>query len=301
VPARSGRKHAAQLLERHGVAVFDTRHKFDTPAEAVCLELLFFTVLNWSPLHFVIFRSYVMPPVIVTASTMMELSQLIEAAGASPVSGTGHLPLYRGSVAEREVLLAVTGIGKVNAACAATLLLERFRPAFLINTGCGGAFPGSGLSLGDLAVASSETFADEGVETPEGWRGLELIGIPLCEVAGEPVFNTIPMPRHLCEEALSCARGGGFNAEPGPFLTVSTCSGTKLKGEELLHRFPGICENMEGAALAQVALSYGVPLLEVRGISNFVEDRNLARWDLKRAVGEVQGFLSSFLELSASR
>lgn len=242
-----------------------------------------------------------MPPVIVTASTMMELSQLIDATKASPVSGVGRLPLYRGCVAQREILIAVTGIGKVNAACAATLLLERFRPAYLINTGCGGAFPGSGLSVGDVAIASSETFADEGVETPEGWRGLELIGIPLCEAAGEPVFNSIPIPGHLCDEALCCAREGGFNAQLGPFLTVSTCSGTYLKGQELLLRFPGICENMEGAALAQVTLIYGVPLLEVRGISNLVEDRDLARWDLKRAVGEVQRFLSSFLQLSASR
>jgi futalosine hydrolase len=242
-----------------------------------------------------------MPPVIVTASTMMELSQLIEASAASPVSGVGHLPVYRGMVAEREVLIVVTGIGKVNAACAATLLLERFRPACLINTGCGGAFPGSGLSLGDLAIASSETFADEGVETPAGWRGLELIGIPVLEAGGARLFNSIPMPQHLALDALSCAREAGRNAEAGPFLTVSTCSGTKRQGEELLLRFPGICENMEGAALAQVALIYGVPLLEVRGISNFVEDRNLARWDLKRAVGEVQRFLSSFLELSASR
>ena len=236
-----------------------------------------------------------MKPVIVTASTVLELSRLIDGISALPIEGVGHLRVFRGEVNGREVILAVTGIGKANAASAATVLFERFTPEFAINTGCGGAFPDCGLAVGDLAVAASESYADEGVLTPEGWRGLDLIGIPLCEGAGGRIFNSFELCRDLAGAALERARAHGFAAELGPFLTVSTCSGTATRGAELLRRFPGICENMEGAALAQVAHIYGVPLLEVRGISNLVEDRDLARWDLKRAVTEVQSFLQLYL------
>jgi futalosine hydrolase len=239
-----------------------------------------------------------MKPIIVTASTAMELSLLIGTLCAAPLAGTGHLACSRGLAGGREVILAVTGIGKVNAACAATQLLERFTPELLINTGCGGAFAGSGLAVGDLALASSECFPDEGVETPEGWRGLDLIGIPVFEGRGERVFNRVPLCGELAQGALDCARKGGFRCALGPFHTVSTCSGTAVRGGELLRRYPGICENMEGGALAQVALIYGVPFLEVRGISNLVEDRDLSRWDLKRAAGEAQRFLLSYLEVS---
>ena len=228
----------------------------------------------------------------VTASTPMELSLLLDATGALPCAELGHLQAYRGALAGREIVLVVTGVGKVNAALATTLLLERLRPELLINTGCGGAFAGSGLSVGELAVAASENFADEGVQTPAGWRGLELIGIPVCQGQGEPVFNRIELSPELADEALATLAGHGFKGGLGPFLTVSTCSGTARRGEELLRRFPGgICENMEGAAVAQVALIYGVPLLEVRGVSNLVEDRDLSRWDLRRAVCEAQKFL----------
>lgn len=237
-----------------------------------------------------------MPPIVVTASTQMELSLLIEGASALPIAGVGRLQAFRGDIAGRELILAVTGIGKVNAASALTVLLERFTPELVINTGCGGAFPGSGLAIGELAIAGSENFADEGVQTPEGWRGLDLIGIPVFDGGGERIFNSIGLPRNLAAGALECARKHGFRVELGPFLTVSTCSGTSVHGEELLRRFPGICENMEGAALAQVALIYGVPLLEVRGISNLVEDRDLARWDLSRAVAEVQRFIGIYLK-----
>jgi len=234
--------------------------------------------------------------IVVTASTMMELSLLIDGTLALPVNGVGHLQVFRGSVGGREVILAATGIGKVNAASAATLLLERFTPELMVNTGCGGAFPGCGLSVGDLAIADSECFADEGVQAPDGWRGVELIGIPVYEGRGERIFNRLPVAGDLARCALLFARSHRFQAEIGPFLTVSTCSGTAAQAEELLRRFPGVCENMEGAALAQVALIYGVPLLEVRGISNMVEDRDLARWDLARAVSEAQRFLLAYLE-----
>ena len=237
-----------------------------------------------------------MKPVVVTASTMMELSLLVQQSSAVPVGAVGQLHTFRAEVAGREVILSTTGIGKVNAASATTLLLERYRPEFLVNTGCGGAFPGCGLSVGDLAVAQSECLADEGVQTPEGWRGLDLIGIPVGERGGECIFNRIALDPKLSRDALDLALTGGFRAVFGPFLTVSTCSGTAARGEELLSRFPGICENMEGGAVAQVAFGYGIPLLEVRGISNMVEDRDLTRWDLRRAVDQAQGFLVSYLE-----
>ncbi|UFS71592.1 futalosine hydrolase [Geomonas sp. RF6] len=237
-----------------------------------------------------------MKQIIVTASTLLELSLLLEAIGAVPTPDAGHLRAYRGSFGDVDLLIAVTGMGKVNAASATTLLLERFEPKLLVNTGCAGAFAGSGLGIGDLAIASSDSFGDEGVETPLGWQGLELIGIPVYEGKGARIFNTFPLSPEVAARAVDVAGRGGTRSLLGPFVTVSTCSGTACRGDEILRRFPGtICENMEGAAVAQVATAYGVDLLEVRGISNMVEDRDLSRWDLKGAVAAAQHFLLRFL------
>jgi futalosine hydrolase len=52
---------------------------------------------------------------------------------------------------------------------------------------------------------------------------------------------------------------------------------------------------MEGAAVAQVAALHGVPWLEVRGISNIVEDRDLKAWDIPKAAGTVQQALLQIL------
>jgi futalosine hydrolase len=98
------------------------------------------------------------------------------------------------------------------------------------------------------------------------------------------------------EKAFKFAYSLGLPIKRGKFITVSTCSGTSSRGAELYNRFGGICENMEGAAVAHVALLYDTPLLEVRGISNMVEDRDLSRWDVPRSIEMAQRFLFKCLE-----
>ena len=237
-----------------------------------------------------------MKPVFITASTLQELSLIVRLSGARQRSGVGPVEIYEGQLGDWQVIIAVTGMGKVNAASAITALLERKTPQLLINTGCAGAYAGSGLVVGDLAVATAEVFADEGVLTLTGWQPLDFIGIPLLLSNGTPFFNEFPLSKQATEKAVELASALGLSVGRGKFLTVSTCSGTSLRGEELLLRFGGICENMEGAAAAQVALRYGVDCLEVRGISNMVEDRDLSHWDISRAVEAAQRFLLKFIE-----
>jgi futalosine hydrolase len=236
-----------------------------------------------------------MQPIIITAATARELSSLIGQAGTSPISPAPFV-VHEGVLAGRRVVLAVTGIGKVNAAACTTFLLERYTPRLLVSTGCAGAYPGSGMEVGDLAVASSEVCGDEGVLTPTGWEPLQLIGIPTVERGGNRYFNEFPLSLSAAARAMNLASHLGLPMHRGRFVTVSTCSGTDARGLELWERFHAICENMEGAAVAQVALLYGVDALEVRGISNLVEDRDLSRWNIPLAVEEAQRFLVKYIE-----
>jgi futalosine hydrolase len=237
-----------------------------------------------------------MKPVLITASTKLELSLLLAAAEASPLANRGFLDIQGGRIGKHEVFICETGVGKANAAAATAVALERIAPGLLINTGCAGAFADSGLIVGDIAVADQEVFADEGVLTPAGWHPLELIGIPLLQRDGLKYFNEIPLTPKFARLAQSLASPSGSRIRNGRFLTVSTCTGTSERGGELQQRFGAVCENMEGAAVALVALRYGVAALEVRGVSNMVEDRNLSRWDIGLAVEQVQRFLISYIK-----
>jgi futalosine hydrolase len=235
-------------------------------------------------------------PVLITASVERELSLLVRELGASLADNIGPRRVWRAEYLSRPVYLALTGIGKVNAAIVGTHLIERLKPSLIVNTGSGGAYSGSGLSVGDLAIATAEIYGDEGVLTVNGWHNLEIIGIPSVERKGNRYSNEFPLSMEQAAKVFRFATSLGLPVKRGKFVTVSTCSGTSIRGQELENRFNGICENMEGAAIAHTALLYDTPLLEVRGISNMVEDRDISKWDIPRSVEMTQRFLFRCLE-----
>lgn len=202
----------------------------------------------------------------------------------------GSTTIQEGTVAGKRALLCVGGMGKVNAAHAATIMLTRFAPAALFIVGVGGAYPSSGARVGDVALAREEIAGDEGVLTHDGFKDAEFIGIPLLRTPAATIFHTYPAPALLLEQSLASLRSrapfGSVHA--GTFVTLSTCTGTASRARELEERYHGLCENMEGAAAAHVAGLHDVPWLEVRGISNIVEDRDLSRWDIPRASRAAQ-------------
>ncbi|GMT48072.1 MAG: futalosine hydrolase [bacterium] len=211
----------------------------------------------------------------------------------------GGLIFYKGFLRGRPLVLVASGVGKTNASHATTLFLEKFRPEMIINFGVGGAYPDSGISVGGIAVADREIYGDEGVVTPDGFMDMRGMGILLLSNpapgsgldAKRPkknLFNKLPIHSMPVRKAYRILKNLSFNPGKGPFVTLSTVTGTAARAAELQGRYRAICENMEGASVAHICMLYGVPFLEIRGISNMVEDRDKRSWRLKEAAEECQ-------------
>jgi len=205
--------------------------------------------------------------------------------------------VYRGKLSGRDILFLNTGIGKVNAAHSATCLIENYPVKGIINIGVGGAYPEGGLKIGCIAIASKEIYGDEGVITSKGWESLKKIGIPLVSHGKKKYFNEFLLEKKLLKKGkdrippnppLKKGGWGDFQIKSGPFITVSATTGTRKRAIELEKRFNAICENMEGAAIAQICTIYKIPMLEIRGISNIVGERDKRRWDMKLASENCQ-------------
>ena len=80
----------------------------------------------------------------------------------------------------------------------------------------------------------------------------------------------------------------------GTFVTVNGASGTAERGSFLKKKFNGICENMEGAAIARCCEMHALSMLEVRVISNMVEDRPGTPWRLEEACSRA-GYIAALL------
>ncbi|HEY0151959.1 MAG TPA: futalosine hydrolase [Longimicrobium sp.] len=221
-------------------------------------------------------------------SVPFECAALLDALEGRREEIVGRKSAWSGHLDEVPVILFPCGMGKTNAAHGATALLESRPVRGVLGFGVGGAYPGSGLMLGDVALASRAVYGDEGVAAPDGWIDAEGIGIPLVERGGRRWFNSFDADAPRVETARRALEAAGIPARIGPFVTVSACSGTEARGTELAARFGGLVEGMEGAALAHVATLYDAPFLELRAISNAVEDRDLSRWRLHDAADAAQ-------------
>lgn len=202
------------------------------------------------------------------------------------------LKVWHGLWYETPICLAHSGLGKAASAASAMALISKFQPRALWLFGCGGAYPASGLAIGDIALAECEIFGDEGVETPLGFQDLEEMGLPMRNDVRGIVYNKWPVDDGLLNWSkpllAEYARQTGRHFSAGPFVTVSSCTGTTERGAALAERTGGCCENMEGAGASLACRQTGVPFLELRGISNLVEDRDPARWDLSRGMRSAQ-------------
>jgi futalosine hydrolase len=222
-------------------------------------------------------------PLALVCSVELEAAPLRSHLDVVESCGYGGKPGWNGDLDGQPVVILVAGMGKTNAAHALTALLERVDVRGVIGFGVGGAYAESGLEVGDIAIATQEVYGDEGVETPTGWISTEGIGIPLLPRVETPCYNHFPLDDVRAGAAAAALRCAGFHAVAGPFVTVSTCSGTRERGDQFATRFQAICETMEGAAYAHVSALYDLPYMGVRGISNLVVDRDLSGWRLAHA------------------
>jgi futalosine hydrolase len=189
--------------------------------------------------------------------------------------------LFRERLLGAGVRIITTGVGPVNAAHAVTMAILERKPDAIVVCGVGGAYPGAGLAIGDVASASSECYGDLGANSPAGFLDMAALGFPVITSPG-PIYNDLPMQI--------------FPVEPRvKFVTVSTCTGTHASAVAIEQRTGGAVENMEGATVAHVALLHGIPCGEVRGISNIVTDRDPGAWRLKEAAAAAQQSVIAWL------
>ncbi len=185
------------------------------------------------------------------------------------------------------------GVGSAAAAAAtATALTTAARTEapygpydLVVSAGIGGGFQPD-APVGSLVLADEITVADLGAETPEGF-------VPVTELGFGAVSHR--PPEALVQE-MAAVTGG----RTGTILTVSTVTGSAERATELRRRHPrALAEAMEGFGVAEAAASHGVPVLELRTVSNPVGPRDRAAWrigDALAALGEAFEKIAPVLE-----
>lgn len=182
----------------------------------------------------------------------------------------------------RKLATFVTGVGPVETATRMASFLATFphKVSCVINIGIGGAYLGHphGAELLDLCLAEREILGDFGIcfdgrIEPFAEKGL----------GGKYDFM---LDQSLLLQVAAILDGHEISYKVGNFVTVNGASATERRGRMLGDLHHGLCENMEGAAVARVCDEFSLPLVELRCISNLVEDRDRENWQVKPAAAK---------------
>lgn len=176
------------------------------------------------------------------------------------------LTFYQGRIGGFDVVLAKCGVGKVNAARCAQILIDRSNPDYIINTGVAGGV-GPDLHVGDMVLSTDLVQHDfcmnalgcvDGCLTLEGPKDQ-----PTLFHADEVLLSRF--------EKVAKETAGEGAIHRGRIASGDTFVADRTAQKRIYESFGALACEMEGAAIAQVAQAADVPFLVVRAISDLAD------------------------------
>lgn len=175
----------------------------------------------------------------------------------------------------------VCGVGMVETAVNLSRYLARHSPALVLQLGIAGAYPDSGLQVGDLVRVPQDSLVELGCELADGnWRAWDRP-----DLGGQRVY------REASPHAVSSWFAALSALPVASGATVNSCTGTRATA--LLRSSGAQVESMEGAAFFAACQEAGVAGFQIRAISNVASDRDETAWRIPAALTRLREWLQS--------
>ena len=231
-----------------------------------------------------------------------ELSALRAGLDGDRAETVAGRQFVRGRLAGREVVLVLSGIGKVAAAATAALLIDRLGARTLLFTGVAGGL-GAGVRVGDVVVA--QELLQHDLDASPLFPRWEVPLTGRSRFAAEPALSAALLA--ACDEVLAAPQPGlaalGLHTphrHAGLVVSGDCFVSSAADSAALRSALPdALAVEMEGAAMAQVCADFGCPLAVLRTVSDRADDN--AHVDFGRFVAEIAATYSRDIVLAALR
>lgn len=234
-----------------------------------------------------------MRPVGVLCAIPQEFAFLADNLTGAEITERAGMVFHAGRLDGHPVVLARAGMGKVNAAIAATLLLERFDCRLLLFSGIAGGLDPE-LSIGDVVIGEHVVQHDAGYYDAGEFVVYQAGHLPffspqedLGHAADAGLMERVRTALEDIDLAPLSAAGGERppRLHYGRILTGDQFVNSEPLRERLFRQLGGAAVEMEGAAMAQAAAAFDVPWLVVRTLSDLAGSDS--HFDFKQFVDEV--------------
>lgn len=164
---------------------------------------------------------------------------------------------YSGKIANHDIVLVQSGVGKVMSAMTVAILVDHFQVDALINTGSAGAVA-SGLAIGDVVVADRLVYHDV---------DLTAFGYDYGQMSMQPLF--FESDSLFIETFKAVLQQENNPSHIGLIATGDSFIAGQEKINRIKEAFPEVLAvEMEGAAIAQAAHATGKPFVVIRAMSD---------------------------------
>ncbi len=196
--------------------------------------------------------------------------------------------IYSGKMFNQEVIIAKSGIGKVNAALTTTLVCSLYKPDYIINIGVAGGLDKT--KTGDIVLANGIAYFDVSLT--------DIDEIPFGKMGNDPLL--LETDRLLFAKAKRVFMKHNIPFQIGNVVTGDRFVVNKNVLSDIMSEVDDIqaCE-MEGMAVAMVCHKFKIPFLSVRGISDVLDDSDQGekfRVSVRDVAKNTIRFVLAFLE-----
>jgi futalosine hydrolase len=200
------------------------------------------------------------------------MNWLLAAATTKEISP--FLNYYRNSGDNADIDVLITGIGLPATSYSLTKQLGMKRPDLVLQAGIAGCFD-KNILQGSVVVVKQDTIADLSVIENKELKTMFDLG--LIKPNQFPFRNGWLMNPH--KDILGKTRLKMVKA-----ISVNHITTARQISNLYQRTFQPVIESMEGAALHHVCLMEKIPFLQIRGISNYIGERNKTKWNIKDAI-----------------
>lgn len=218
-----------------------------------------------------------------------EIKTLCENATAKQEIKICDLTFYKGEIFGKEVVIVECGVGKVNAALCAQILISNFKPEKIINTGIAGA-TGKGLNIYDFVVSTDAVYHDFDTTYFGAYKLGQVPGLPQNFTADSALVKSV----------LNAFEKTNFSKERS-IQTGTVASGDQFisdseKKKFIVENFAPKCVEMEGAAIAHACYKNQIPFAIIRCMSDCADDNVKSVYDEEKAARLSGEFLLEILK-----
>jgi futalosine hydrolase len=221
--------------------------------------------------------------ILIVSATKFEIAPFLESLRAPEIRSNQHTS-YRTN--HHQVDILITGVGMVFTTYYVSTLLAATKYDYALNAGVAGAIDKK-IKLGEIVNVVDDYFYELGAEDGDAWLNvadLNLLTENDFPYSSNGLVNA-NLPNMKLIKELRQVKG----------QTVNKVHGNAQSIKIMESRSNAQIESMEGAAFLYCCLQHNLPSAQIRAISNYVEPRNKATWQMKEALLNLNEFLNRLI------